>query len=336
MKFRKIGKKVSPAEVALVLSGGGAKGSYQVGVIKELLNRGTKIDLVIGSSIGAFNGALLTEFINSGLSYRQICANLEEIWMEVNSFLTFNFGGLLKNILRPLKIPSVFSNIGIKKLLNKYIPEERRFHHYTRCQLSVTGTNLDRKDLKIFDFNSEIPVNQAVLASMTFPVAFPAVEIAGDHYIDGGALDNAPLKEAILWGARQIYVVFLTPIALIEGKEEERDRCKDFSALGVIEEFIDLASNRLMYDDLKKAKKINQLLRILNRYEHGLPAEFLSEIRKLYGLKFGDGKKIIRVINLGPTQVLDPPGLMGFNRKKLLKELVIRGQRDARSLLQKK
>ena len=56
-------------------------------------------------------------------------------------------------------------------MLSYYIPAERRFSDYRECQLSVTATNLTRKCGHIFDFNSEVPVVEAVLASMAYPVA---------------------------------------------------------------------------------------------------------------------------------------------------------------------
>ena len=84
MKYRKLpdGTRVKrPIKTALVLSGGGAKGAYQVGVIEELLNRGIGFDLVTGSSIGAFNGALLAEFLKE----RDTAPGqkLEKIWINL-------------------------------------------------------------------------------------------------------------------------------------------------------------------------------------------------------------------------------------------------------------
>lgn len=330
MKYRMMGKEIRPVKNALVLSGGGAKGAYQVGVIKGMLARGIKPDLVTGSSIGAFNGVLLAEFIHLGLSNTQIAKRLEGVWMKIDDFLTFNWYGILSNLFTPFDIPSIYTNKMIKRVLNSYIPRERKFSDYTSCQLSVTGTNLNKKELTVFDFNSAVPVNKAVLASMAYPVALPSVRIGKDHYIDGGALDNAPLKEAILWGARNIYVIFLKPLHLIEGGDnnggEERE---DFSALDVIEEFVDLAASKLMYGDLHKAEKLNQLIKLLNKYEKVLPRGFLSEIRRLFGLKFGDGKRIIRIVKIAPDKVLEPPGTMGFDQKEAIAELILKGERDA-------
>ncbi len=335
MKFRKTGEKKSPVRTALVLSGGGAKGAYQVGVIKELLREGIKIDLVTGSSIGAFNGALTAEFINRGLAPAEIALKLENVWQEVNEFLSFNWSGFLGNLFNPLLIPSIFSSKEVERVLNKYIDKKRTFSDYTACQLSVTGTNLNKKELQIFDFNSDVSVTTAVLASMAYPVAYPSVNISDDYYIDGGFLDNAPLKEAILWGARRIYVVFLTPLSVIEGDNKGKDKNEEFSsAVRVIDSVLDLAGLKLMYGDLKEAAEINNLIRILNKYKNSLPPDFLAEIRELYGLKPEGEKRIVYIKRIAPEKLLNPPGTMGFDMGKILEKLIEKGQERARKCLQ--
>jgi NTE family protein len=79
---------MSKMKVGLVLSGGGAKGAYQVGVLKALAELGTEIHAVSGASIGSLNGAILA----SSSSLTEGAARLEEIWLELahNSPLEFN------------------------------------------------------------------------------------------------------------------------------------------------------------------------------------------------------------------------------------------------------
>lgn len=336
MKFRKAGGGRNRVRTALVLSGGGAKGAYQVGVMKELMDRGIFFDLVTGSSIGAFNGALFVEYINRGWSYKQITEMLEEVWQQVDNFLSPNWKGYLGNFLNPLWIPAIFSNEEIRKVLGKHIPGQRSFSDYTRCQLSVTGTNLDKKELRIFDFNSSVPVIDAVVASMAYPVAFPCVKIEDDSYIDGGTLDNAPLKEAILWGATRIYVVFLTPLSVIEGGEDDNgeEKRREYSIIEVIDSLIELISNNLMYGDLKRVDRVNYLIRLLKRYREQLPPAFLEEIRDLFGIKPVGEKRIVRITRISPNTVLRPPGAMGFDMSNVLSELIERGQLDTQNILE--
>ncbi len=329
MKYRKLSAEPSDIHTALILSGGGAKGAYQVGVVKQLYDMNISFELITGTSIGALNGALLTEFIHKGMSTNDICTRLEKAWLGFQRFLSINWSGFFRNILSPSKISSVYTNKYIKKTLYKYIPSNRKFSDYTKCQLSVTGTNLSTKELQIFDFNSTVPVVDAVLASMSYPVALPAVNIDGDILIDGGALSNAPLKEAIQWGARNIYLVFLQPLKMEKGKVLDVDA--DYSALEVVGEFLDMATNRLMYGDLKRAEEINQVIRILNKYQHSLPKNFIREMRHLYGLKYKEGKRLINIKQISPGKVLSPPGLRGFKQKSAIKDIIQSGEEDTKA-----
>jgi len=79
---------MSNMKVGLVLSGGGAKGAYQVGVLKALAELGTEVHAVSGASIGSLNGAILA----SASSLSEGAAHLEEIWLELakNSPLELN------------------------------------------------------------------------------------------------------------------------------------------------------------------------------------------------------------------------------------------------------
>ncbi|MEJ6951829.1 patatin-like phospholipase family protein [Natronospora cellulosivora (SeqCode)] len=335
MKFRKFASEHANIRTSLVLSGGGAKGAYQVGAIKSFLENDICFDLIVGSSIGAMNGALLAEFILQGMNNKEIYQRLRGFWLGLNNILTFNWWGFIKNILTPVRIPSIYTNVVLRKILNQYIPDCRSFSDYTKCQLSLTGTNLNKKKLKYFDFNSTAPVIDALLASMSYPVAFPAVKINNDFYIDGGALSNAPLKEAILWGSKDVYVVFLQPLSIIEGEISEGDK-EYLSAIELIEEFIELASNQLMYGDLEDVKKINGLINLINKYQYSLPKSFLKEIRELFDLRFKDKKKYIRIHEIAPDKVLDPPGLKGFCDAKGIEGIMKKGEEDTMNFFAKK
>ena len=190
LKYRKIGREAAIINTALVLSGGGAGGLSGRGN-QAIIEMGIDFDLLIGTSIGALNAALLAEFIYRKLDRGEIAEQMEKAWYKFGKFMTLNCPAFINNLFTPFRIPSIYTNREIKKVLQAYIPPERRFSDYRTCQLSVTGTNLSRKRLDIFDFNSEVPVDRAVLASMAYPVAFPAIRIKGDYYVDGGALSNA-------------------------------------------------------------------------------------------------------------------------------------------------
>lgn len=137
---------MSNMKVGLVLSGGGAKGAYQVGVLKALVELGTEIHAVSGASIGSLNGAILA----SASSLKEGVEHLEEIWMElarnsplelnksVYSLLLISAGMQVNPLLRGLSFftpkiakrlfpnqefinPAVLSNRPLRDLLDKYL-----------------------------------------------------------------------------------------------------------------------------------------------------------------------------------------------------------------------
>ncbi len=85
---------MSDMKVGLVLSGGGAKGAYQVGVIKALNELGTQVDAVAGASIGTLNGAILA----AAPSLQEGAVRLEQLWMDLanSSPLKLNFPAYLQ------------------------------------------------------------------------------------------------------------------------------------------------------------------------------------------------------------------------------------------------
>lgn len=85
---------MSDMKVGLVLSGGGAKGAYHVGVVKALYEVGARVDAVAGASIGALNGAILA----AAPSLQEGAVRLETLWMDLASTspLKLNFPAYLK------------------------------------------------------------------------------------------------------------------------------------------------------------------------------------------------------------------------------------------------
>lgn len=74
--------------VGLVLSGGGAKGAYQVGVLKALNELNIQVDVISGASIGSLNGAVIASATNQ----QQAAENLETLWMELSSISPISVG----------------------------------------------------------------------------------------------------------------------------------------------------------------------------------------------------------------------------------------------------
>lgn len=176
-------------ETGLVLSGGAYRGVGQVGVIKALLERGIKPDILCGTSSGALNAVLYA----SGYSPDEIF----EIWKKepFGKALNFHFPkfGFLKH-----------NKIG--ELIKPYLRHERLEDLPVPVLLSSACLNDGRQ--KIF---SEGDLVQIIQASCAVPVVFEPVVIDGRQYIDGGVVSNLP-AEPLAGKCKRLIGVSVNPI----------------------------------------------------------------------------------------------------------------------------
>jgi NTE family protein len=198
---------------AFVLSGGGARGALQVGALRALYEAGIAPDVLIGTSIGAWNAAVLARF-----PLEEALARMTEAWrqsqpaqillgresrlsMPPPQALT---GVLMLSAIRRVSqgYPSLYSDTGQKRLIADLL--DTVTFEELRLPLRVIASDLVFARHKIF---ASGPVAQAVLASSAIPGIFPPVQIGENVYVDGGALDNANLELALKLGARRIFLL---------------------------------------------------------------------------------------------------------------------------------
>ena len=194
-------------KTAVVLSGGGAKGSYQLGVWKALRELHIKYDIVTGTSIGALNGVLMCE-----KSYFKA----KEIWKRINMEYLFNE---LPKSNKSLDIVKLFGNKFLKSggmdiekietIIEKCV-NKRKFYN-SNIDFGLISYNVTTRKPLILTKN-DIPSNKLVdylMASATCFPAFKMKEIDGNKYIDGGYYDNLPVELAIELGADFLIIVDL-------------------------------------------------------------------------------------------------------------------------------
>jgi NTE family protein len=223
---------------ALVLSGGGGRGGYELGVYKALAEAGYRPSIISGSSVGAITAAAIA----SGLSLPE----LEAMWEDIGSV----------RVLRPR---TDFWNLGRWTSLVRFEPLRRflELHidmdevHESPIQLRVTAMDVNTGDLVIFR-NKDMTVEH-LLASAAIPILFPIVEIDGRAYWDGGIGMNTPIGPAIEAGATSVTAILLSPVG-VAGLEVPRNmwqaitRMTELQLLGALKE------------DIKKAEAINRLI----------------------------------------------------------------------------
>lgn len=239
------------AKVGLVLSGGGAKGAYQVGVSKALAELGTQVDMIAGASIGALNGGILA----SANNLAEGTVRLEKLWQtlakasplkaNIPSYikLLVAAGGVLVPPARLLALAvgaqetSLLCDEPLNELMSEYLEPQRLAKGLPlyvsvfkslgaatdlgRCLLAAAGIK-DTPDSVMLHLQS-LPVSEqknALLASAALPALFKAREVQGQKYTDGGqggwskSQGNTPIQPLIDAGCNMVIVTHLSDGAL--------------------------------------------------------------------------------------------------------------------------
>lgn len=213
----------------LVLSGGGAKGSVQLGFMKYLIEQGLNPDIVYGTSVGALNSA--------GLSFCGI-EKLEQIWRGIKKtshVFKFNWSTLL------FLSKGFYNAKPLKALLEKNIVGEAKIPAYA-CKVSLcTG------EVK-YTKHDEPDYIDSIVASASVPVL---TEPTGE-WVDGGVREQTPLKKAIQEGADKIVVIMCNPFV----KNPQLDKVGNFLKNAI--RTSDIISHEIMLNDIENCEWYNQ------------------------------------------------------------------------------
>ncbi|WP_229743593.1 patatin-like phospholipase family protein [Aliidongia dinghuensis] len=226
--------------VALLLQGGGALGSYQAGVYEALAEADLHPDWVAGISIGAINSALI-----AGNPPKERVAKLRTFWEEVTANPLFDWtlgfdalaprGDLARKLFNQMSAGSALLNGAsgffqlrqpvawmhpngaleatsfyetklLKSTLERLVDFDRINAAGTR--FSVGAVNVRSGNFVYFDTTTHKIRPEHVMASGSLPPGFPAVEIEGEYYWDGGLISNTPLQWVVDHGPRQDTLAF--------------------------------------------------------------------------------------------------------------------------------
>jgi NTE family protein len=182
---------------ALVLGGGGPRGAVQIGMLQVLAEHGFVPDRIYGCSVGAVNGV--------GFACDPTVEGVERmtrIWTGINREDVFPQGRLHGPWLYFQQRDAVYSNSGLRKIIEDGITVERL--EDTPVPVEVVATSLTDGRERWFTYG---PVAEAVLASAAMPAIFPPIEIEEERYIDGGVVNNVPIRRAIDAGATRVVVL---------------------------------------------------------------------------------------------------------------------------------
>ena len=290
-----------PNRVVLVMQGGGALGAFQAGVYEAMHSAGIEPDWVVGTSIGAINGAII-----AGNKPEHRIDRLREFWDLVSSahtssslWNTFGMLNLVHNMvtvsngipgffkLNPSALLGTHNRVGItqasfysteplRDTLDKLVSLSRINAHATR--LTLGAVNARNGQMRYFDSRDTAFTLDHVMASGALPPAFPAVMIDGEPYWDGGIYSNTPLEVVMDDNPRQDAVVFAAQLWQQEGAIPETiaqvsSRLKDI-------QFASRATNQIRYQ-----QQIHHLRHIVRELGRLLPPAIKSspEARELLG-----------------------------------------------------
>lgn len=261
---------------ALVLSGGGSHGAYQVGVLQALSRARLDLDydIITGVSVGALNGAFLAQYPAG--KFGQGVGDLTSLWQGLTT----------DKIHKPWCPPyisalwktSVYNSQPLQNLVRKGLNAAKV--RSSGKQLRIGAVGLSSGHYTVFD-QTYIDLPGAVIASSAFPAFLIPGSLEGQLWTDGGVKNITPLGEAIAAGADKIDIIQASPV--LDIGTDFRGKTLDLAMRAIA-----LMCDQITESDLKLCDAFNELVASgaatdkkavqyrLFRPEPGLPVDSLS------------------------------------------------------------
>jgi NTE family protein len=294
---------VAPSDsspLALVLSGGGARGAYEVGVLRYILGElapglgdRARPRIFCGTSVGAINACAIA-------SHHDVedlgAALLAERWRQLRLDDVFRLGwgdltGLMRWIAGSAREGgprSLLDATPLAELVRSAIPW-RNLHQGVAdgrvLGVTVSATDIETGHTVVFvetgqqallysrdravDWASMRLTAQHALASAAIPIIFPTVRVAGRMYSDGGLRQNTPIAPALRLGARRVLVIGLRTRQIVSapqaGRQDEKDQATYSSPLFLFGKLLDALLLDRVENDLANLRLVNAALTELAR-----------------------------------------------------------------------
>ncbi len=181
----------SKDKTALVLCGGGSQGAAEVGLYRAMLEQDIHPDCILGSSVGAINGA----FMASGMSPDR----LTKLWLvEISRHSLYRINPEI--FWKWRRASSLFKPTGLRRFLNEKLPVKT--FEELKTPLTIVATDLQKAEPVYLESGPLVP---ALMASCAIPMYFPPQRHEGKQLVDGGVTNNVPVNRAVEKGARRLY-----------------------------------------------------------------------------------------------------------------------------------
>ncbi len=288
-----------PSQVILVMQGGGALGAYQAGVYSALFEAGLEPDWIIGTSIGAINGALI-----AGNPPENRLQKLAAFWDEMEHNCTSGlfewaapFSKMVSNFFtvtqgipgffspNPLAILGSYAKLGsenasyyrtnqLKSTLSKYVDFD--YLQTSPIRLTLSAVEVKSGQLNYFD-SHHIPLQlNHIMASGALPPGFPAIRIDDKIYWDGGLYSNTPIEVIFNEEQRHNSLIFSVNLWNSVGQEPQ-------TLLDVMGREKDIQYASRLNNYLYHQKQLQLLRQIILRLVQKMPEELQQQtaIRQL-------------------------------------------------------
>jgi len=199
---------------ALVLSGGGARGAYHIGVLEYLEKVGWRPDVIIGTSVGAVNAAALGSGLSvRGLKSRWLDLTTEDVQkMHADDVIFDNLLRRRDHVIDLFPWPKTLTGQSPKWRGRPWFNPEVLNSPDAPYEVHVTAVNAQTAQLEYFSNRDPGGLRlEHILASFSIPLWYGPTEIDGVPYWDGGTLANSPFRRALELGATEIVVATMTP-----------------------------------------------------------------------------------------------------------------------------
>ena len=166
-------------------------------MLRALIEQNIIPDLIVGTSVGALNGAAI-----AAQPTLESVKQLEDIWTTLNENEVFSgsvFSGAA-NLMRSRT--SIHTNEPLRRMLEDLLPATT--FEELQIPFQCVAASIEKAAEHWF---FEGPLVDAILASSAVPGILPPVELAGEHFLDGGIVNSIPIGRAVELGAREIYVL---------------------------------------------------------------------------------------------------------------------------------
>ena len=291
---------MDPSPLALVLSGGGARGAYEVGVLGYILGKLTpglgeraRPRIFCGTSVGAINACAIAAHHDTDdfgvrlLADRWRALSLNDVfrlgWGDLTGLMRWVTGSA-----RPGGPRSLLDAAPLAELVRSVIPW-RNLHQGVADGhvqgVTVSATDIETGHTVVFvetteqallysrdravDWSGARLTAQHALASAAIPIIFPTVRVAGRMYSDGSLRQNTPISPALRLGAGRVLVIGLRSkravIAPRSGRQDEEDQRTYSSPLFLFGKLLDALLLDRVENDLANLRQVNAALNELMR-----------------------------------------------------------------------